>query len=315
MNNKNIVLISLYFGKYPNYFNLWLKSASKNPDIDFFLYGDCNIDDFISLPENVKCFKISFEDMKKKIQDKFDFRIILDAPYKLCDYKPTYGYVFQDDIKEYKYWGHFDIDTILGDLNKFLPDEDYMKIYRFGHLTLYKNTPENNIHFMDEGGMDYKKVFKTSFNMIFDELPGMSKKYKILGLSYCDDAPFADIARRRKNFTLNNEICRENYKYQIFYYDNGRVLRDYFDNNEIKTDEFNYIHFSHRKMEDKSNGSNSFYITRFGFIEKDSDTTFETIKKLNAPTPIGDIFCSINTQVIRRIKRVLRFLYTKITNT
>ena len=311
---KKIVLISLYFGKYPNYFNLWLKSAAKNSDIDFFLYGDCDVKQYEPLPKNVKCIYVSFENIKKKIQSKFDFEIALDTPYKICDYRPAYGLVFQQDISDYDYWGHFDLDTILGDLTAYLPNEDYDKIYRFGHLTMYKNTPENNVRFMDEGGMDYQKVFKTSYNMIFDELPGMSKKYEILGLSQYCEAPFADIARRRKNYTLNDNICRSNYKYQIFYYDNGKVFRDYLEGNEIKTDEFNYIHFSHRKMEDKTNGSDSFYITRFGFIEKNSKTTLETIKELNAPTPIENIFCSINTQIIRRIKRSFKLIYTKITN-
>lgn len=309
---KKTALISAYFGKYPNYFNLWLKSAEKNENIDFFLYGDCDVKKYEPLPKNVKAVYCTFGELKERIQSLVDFEIVLDAPYKLCDYRPIYGLVFQDDIKGYDYWGHFDLDTILGDVEKFLPDKDFEKIYTFGHLTLYKNTSENNVRFMSDGGMSYKNVFKTSFNMIFDELPGMSKKFDILGVEQCKDAYFADIARRRKNFTLNNEISRKNYKYQIFYYDDGRVLRDYIENGEIKTDEFNYIHFSHRNLEDKTNGCSSFYITRFGFIEKSGETTAEAIKRYNNPTPVQNIFCSINTQFIRRVKRYSKYVFCKI---
>lgn len=309
---KNYVLISAYFGKFPRHFNLWLKSAEQNRNIDFFIYGDCNTDN-LTVPENVKFIHISFDEMKSRIQNKFDFEIVLDAPYKLCDYKPAYGYIFEEDITEYKYWGHIDIDTILGDIEKYLPEKEYYKIYKFGHLCLYRNTFDNNRKFMAEGGQDYKNVFSTSFITVFDELPGMNKKFDLLGIEQYSSNDFADIARRRKNFTLNSEICRKNYKYQIFYYDNGRIFRDYFDCGKMNTDEFNYIHFSHRSPEDKTDGADSFYITRFGCIKKDGETTLDIIKKYNAPTPVQNIFCAINTQIIRRIKRYFKLMYYKIS--
>ena len=179
---KNIVLISVYFGEFPSYFNLWLKSAQKNSNIDFFIYGDCDTSKYEPLPENVFCFNISFEKMKEKIQSKFDFPITLPTPYKLCDYKPIYGFLFEDEIEDYKYWGHIDIDTILGDLTKFLPEKEYQKIYEFGHLCIYRNTRENNRRFMEKAGQDYRKVFTTSFITVFDELPVMYKKFKLLNI-------------------------------------------------------------------------------------------------------------------------------------
>ncbi|MGN1203240.1 MAG: DUF6625 family protein, partial [Eubacterium sp.] len=59
---KKLVLISVYFGKFPDYFNLWLKSAQQNSNIDFFLYGDCDASKYEPLPENVKCFKFTFDE-------------------------------------------------------------------------------------------------------------------------------------------------------------------------------------------------------------------------------------------------------------
>ena len=75
---KNYVLISAYFGKFPRHFNLWLKSAEQNRNIDFYIYGDCNTDN-LTVPENVKFIHISFDEMKSRIQNKFDFEIVLDA--------------------------------------------------------------------------------------------------------------------------------------------------------------------------------------------------------------------------------------------
>lgn len=308
---KKYALIVTYFGRLPDYFNLWLKSAARNENIDFLIFGDCKTDKFASVSDNVKFIFMSFDEIKKKIQDKFDFDIVLDAPYKLCDYRPAFGLIFENELKKYDYWGHVDIDTILGEVCKYLPNDDYDKIFQFGHMTFYRNTPENNCRFMCDAGMNYKKVFTTSFNMIFDELPGMSKKFDLLKIPQYKSSDFADIARRRKSFTLNSEICRKNYKYQIFYYDGGRVLRDYYDGGKMNTDEFNYIHFSHRNPEDKTQGSDAFYITRFGFIKKDGEATLDIIKKYNAPTPFQNIFCRVNTQIIRRIKRLSKYIISR----
>ncbi len=309
---KKYALISTYFGKFPIHFNLWLKSAAANKDIDFLIIGDCDTDNLELFPDNVSFISMTFEELKSRIQSKFDFDIVLDKPYKLCDYKPAYGYIFEEYIADYDYWGHIDIDTILGNLNKFMPENEYQKIYKFGHLCLYRNTYENNRRFMEPAGQNYKNVFSTSFITVFDELPGMNKKFDLLGIEQYSSNDFADIARRRLNFTLNSEICRKNYKYQIFYYENGRILRAYYDGGKINTDEFNYIHFSHRQPEDKTQGSNNFYITRFGCIKKDGDVTLDIIRQYNAPTPVQNVFCWVNTQVVRRIGRILKYVKSKI---
>lgn len=46
---------------------------------------------------------MSFEEMCDKIQKHFEFKIELPAPYKLCDYRPAYGEIFQDEIREYDF--------------------------------------------------------------------------------------------------------------------------------------------------------------------------------------------------------------------
>ena len=48
----SIGVIVCYFGCFPPYFNLWLKSCERNNDIDFLIYSDCYYTDY--LPKNVK---------------------------------------------------------------------------------------------------------------------------------------------------------------------------------------------------------------------------------------------------------------------
>ena len=39
--NKTVI-IGVYFGKFPEYFDLWLKSAEYNRNVDFLIFTDYN---------------------------------------------------------------------------------------------------------------------------------------------------------------------------------------------------------------------------------------------------------------------------------
>ena len=42
----------------------------------------------------------------------------IEDAYKLTDFKPAYGEIFQDYIIQYDFWGFTDIDLIYGDSNE-----------------------------------------------------------------------------------------------------------------------------------------------------------------------------------------------------
>lgn len=291
---KKIVLISTYFGSFPNYFNLWLKSAGSNESIDFLIFSDCEHSKYTPLPHNVKIVKTDFEALRKRIQGCYDFKLALNAPYKLCDFRPAFGEIFNAEVMGYDYWGNCDLDMIFGNIEKYIPQGDYDKIYYAGHLTLYKNTPKINSVYKSEYGMNYKDVFTTSINKVFDEYDGIEQKFQHAGLKTYTVRHYADITKRRHRFTLSDmylsaeERKTNNFDYQVFYYENGGVYRDYIEDNQIKTQEFNYIHFSSRKMPDNTKGANSFYITNTGFYPKQGAATREIIAKYNPPTPLKD---------------------------
>ena len=50
--------------------------------------------------EDDKIVAIGNAEIREKIQSKFDFKISLEEPYKLCDYKPAYGYIFEEFIRK-----------------------------------------------------------------------------------------------------------------------------------------------------------------------------------------------------------------------
>lgn len=169
---KKCVLILPYFGKFNNYFQLFLNSCAYNKNYHWLIITD-SLQSFM-YPVNCTVVRMSFNECKEHIQDKFDFEIRLEKPYKLCDYKPAYGYIFEEYIYDYDYWGHCDNDIIFGDMSKFLNhllEQDFDKLFAAGHLTLYKNTPENNRCFMNNlnGEKSYKTVYQSDEIFAFDE--------------------------------------------------------------------------------------------------------------------------------------------------
>ena len=169
---KQCVLILPYFGKFNNYFSLFLRSCGANPSYDFLIFTDST--EPYQYPSNVHVVPMTLDEFKANAKKKIGFDVCIPSPYKLCDFKPAYGFLFEDYIQDYEYWGHCDCDLVFGDLETLLTPilkEGYDKIFAAGHLTLYRNTAENNRRFMKplRGREIYKEAFTTDKIYVFDE--------------------------------------------------------------------------------------------------------------------------------------------------
>lgn len=265
------ILIVPYFGKFPNYFQLFLNSCEKNFDYNWLIFTDDKEE--YRYPRNVEVIEISFKELKNIIQKKFPFKISLETPYKLCDFKPSYGYIFEEYIKGYDFWGHCDIDLIFGDLNKFISNkllEKYEKLFILGHFTLYKNTNNNNKMFMCTYQNDhlYKNYFTKNGNFIFDELfeKSINNIYEEKKIGYYDKIFCADIYTKSSNFRTVEKFDRKTkqyliskYKSNLFIYDNGKIFEYYRKNNKIEKKEYMYIHLQKRKMKVNKDLDENFY--------------------------------------------------------
>ena len=116
---KSIVMIFPYFGKLPVQYKMWRESALRNPSVDFMFFTDADVEP----AQNIIVHKMQFEDFRQYIQAVFDFPIVLDRPYILCDFKPVYGQALQKYISKYDYWGYGDLDVVYGDFRAFFTDE------------------------------------------------------------------------------------------------------------------------------------------------------------------------------------------------
>jgi len=299
MTNR-ICIIGTYFGKVKPYFDLWLKSAAFNQSIDFLIVSDQNLKITAS---NVKELPMSLKAFKQLAEKKLAMSISLERPYKMCDFKPAYGLILEDHLSQYDYWGHCDFDLIWGDLQSYFDQYhlyDYDKFLPLGHLSLYRNTKENNRRFMLSGSIvgDYKKVFTTPGNLAFDEIDGMLKIFENNGFTTFKERIFADISIHHHRFTLAQ--INNNFKQQVFYYKDGHVYRAYEDG-IIKNDEFLYIHFKQRG-DMKVYGdciNNNFFITNSGFYPLEKDKVDQSdIQQYNAYP--GDCF---EQKELRKVKR------------
>ena len=174
MKRHTVALILPYFGTLPNYFPLWLKSAGYNPDFTFMLFTDCDMSGY-NVPDNVKVIPMTLDGVRKLIAPHLDFEFVLDTPYKLCDYKPMYGLIFQDWLKGYDFWGFCDPDVIWGNLNNYVTDElldRFGRLYINGHFQLLRNTEDVRrfvLHRIPNWNISYEDVYRTSRYMQIDE--------------------------------------------------------------------------------------------------------------------------------------------------
>ncbi|WP_300363917.1 DUF6625 family protein [Fusobacterium sp.] len=294
---KKLVFIIPYFGKFNNYFQLFLNSCAKNKEVDWIIYTDDKT--LYEYPKNIIVRYTTFNEIKEKIQNKINYDIALERAYKLCDFRPIYGYIFSEEIKEYEYWGYCDTDMIWGrileQIGLFLK-KDYDKIFFLGHCSVYKNSLELNkfIETSLKSNTRFKEVYSREENCSFDEEFKNSinnifiKNKKTILLKELE----ANIYTKSSNFNITRyDFSQKKYiikkrKNSFFLYENGKINQYYTENNEIKKEEFLYIHLQSRKMDVKiSFNEEKYKIIPNAFekleYENIDEKTFYKIKKKN----------------------------------
>jgi hypothetical protein len=161
-------------GKLPWYFEYFAHSCKYNPDIDFYVITD-DVTYKNPLPENLKLQIMTLNEVSALASEKLGLNISIKQGYKLCDFKPAYGKIFNDLVKGYDFWGHCDIDLIFGNIRDFMTDE-LLEVYELisvrhdwfsGCFLLYKNIEKINTLYLNS--KDYKKVFTNDTHYCFDE--------------------------------------------------------------------------------------------------------------------------------------------------
>ncbi len=144
MLNK-IAIIIPYFGKYPEWIDVFFYSCGMNKTIDFYFFTDCEVPE--NYENNMYFHSFSFADYCKMVSEKLHVYFQPKSAYKLCDLKVFYGKIHEDILMDYDFWGFGDIDVVWGDIQKFYTDELLTKYDVFsthadrlsGHLSMFRN--------------------------------------------------------------------------------------------------------------------------------------------------------------------------------
>lgn len=256
---KSIVFIIPYFGKFPSGFQVFLDSCRNNEKVDWLIFTDNN-SEYI-FPKNVHVISTTFKELQDRIKSKFDFSPSIYKPYKLCDYKPIYGYLFEEYIQQYDYWGHCDVDMVFGDIRKFVTEEilnEYKKIFFLGHCTIFKNTPDNNRMFLQkiEGRERYKEILLSTENQSFDEefKCSINNIYNLYKQKVFYEDYSANIFTKSSDFKITKwDFSQGNYlvekkKKVLYIWKNGALIQYVFKNKKYTKREYLYIHLQSRKM-------------------------------------------------------------------
>jgi len=142
---KKIIFLIPYFGKWPQWIDLYLETCKWNPTIDWLFFTDC--------PEpankcaNVKYIHMTLAEFARFASFGLGVDIVLKNGYKVCDLKPALGHIFSEHINGYDYFGVGDIDVFYGNIRSFLTDKllscevlSFHQKCASPHFMLFKNS-------------------------------------------------------------------------------------------------------------------------------------------------------------------------------
>ncbi len=251
LKTPKIWLVTIYIGKTPDYLGLWLRSCAWNPRFNWLLLTE-HPPEGMRLPDNVLWRPTALSEIKRILEAGSQRSICLSAPYKLCDYRPLFWLLLQHYRLHFDFWGYCDLDVVFGRLERFITPgilSAYDKIYAYGHLTLFRNSPLNNIAFVfNTDGLAWENVRRQENNAGFDERSGVNHIWRRYGLPcWRDAAAAADIDPQFNALRVTRLFG--NREPQLFFVENGAVWQGFFDGlGRWRVVEYAYIHFQKRSL-------------------------------------------------------------------
>lgn len=168
-----IAIFGVYFGNLPPFTQLFLASCAWNKKIDFMLLGDAWKAVQGDVPDNCRIMNIDLQEFKKRAQATTGVVPNFTSPYKLCDYKPTLGHIFEKELVGYDFWGVCDTDLIFGNIDAFLRDLEQYDVYSTrseflsGPLFLMRNCEK--INQLYRNSKDFKEILSSDKHFSFTE--------------------------------------------------------------------------------------------------------------------------------------------------
>lgn len=275
VNQKKVLLILPYFGEWPKYFNIYLSSCMNNQWLEIIFFTDANPPCYH--PSNVKFQKYSLLEISNLITEKLSLENYeLPSAYKLCDFKPCYGVIFENFIADYDYWAYGDIDLIYGNLEAEVREQiaagfDFIsarKEIMSGSLTLVKNNLYNNNLF--KKGLNFKNLLMNTDYEGLDETSHNAAIWENLDKLALPASSFTYVVAKESyeniiTASFETYICENLTKNKLITYKNKELTLD--------GKSIGYFHYVMNKRRayfsypDWESLPNTFYITETGFYK------------------------------------------------
>lgn len=217
---SKICIISVYFGKFHNLFEYFLRSCETNPEIDFYIFSDNKFSKRNA--NNIKYHSITLEQFNLLATKKLGINININNPYKICDLRPAFREIFKEYYEGYDFWGYCDSDIVFGRIDKFISTEildkyDVISVYSgfvSGPFCIFRNNSITadiyNLIYDYPELIQQNKHFCLDENVQKDNLKGISIKKIFLLIVFVLREIFS-----KKNRLLYRKEFR--YQFQWFY--------------------------------------------------------------------------------------------------
>jgi len=263
---QRIIILIPYFGKFPEWSDFFFDTVKRNETIDFLFYTDCQIEKHQA--PNIKCVKLSFQEYTDKVNKHLDFQFAPANTYKLCDIRPLFGTIHQEDLKEYDFYGWCDLDLIFGDIRSFYTN-DILNSYDIftthknrmsGHFSLFRNNSSNRE--MYKKIYNWQEILKNPNFVGIDE-HGLKNAYRMTKVDKFNEKFNRNIdnwlTKKIKKGKLRRLYMREQYSTPFIPYpwidgslDSNQPDKWFFNNGTITNErdgdrKFMYLHFMNFK--------------------------------------------------------------------
>jgi hypothetical protein len=142
-----LIMFVLYFGRWPEWIDLFVESCKWNPGVRWRIYTDCGEPE--NKADNVDFVHLSFDDYKALVRERLSIAFDPPTPYKLCDLRPCVAQIHERDVAGFRFFGYGDLDVVYGNIRSFYSDDVLARANVLsthperlsGHFAVLRNTP------------------------------------------------------------------------------------------------------------------------------------------------------------------------------
>ena len=187
-----LAMIQVWIGPIPEYFKYHFETIKNLDYIDFLFFTDQEIEE---KSDNFKKIYIDKDKIEQLIEVKTGQSVPILNNKKVCDLKATFGHLFEDYLWDYSHYGVYDIDTLFGDVNKFISKDLF------------------NYDFVSFGTKSYVNRLSGPF-IIFKNSEKVKKSY--LCDYFFEMMKVPEVTCFEENYFFE-KIVKSNFSYQILY--------------------------------------------------------------------------------------------------